>query len=174
MNATTTFLLDLCRMRGLKEPPAAIPILLFGFAAYAIVTGGGALDAPSKVAIAPRATTAASAALVAALAYAVALGYSGRVVRFFIIPKDAPPPPPPTGGHRFQISTLIGKCENIIATTAILTGNLGGLAIIFAAKSWVRAKEIEQNPTFYLGGTLVNLTWSLLCGGVARVLIYGA
>jgi hypothetical protein len=107
-------------------------------------------------------------------AYAVVLAGSGMVIRFFILPKGTPPLPPPPPGQRFNISTLIGKCENIIAVSCLLAGEISGLALIFAAKSWVRAKEIEKNPTFYLGGTLVNLTWSMFVGGVARLLVAGA
>lgn len=107
-------------------------------------------------------------------AYVIAICFSGAVVRYFILPRGAPTPTSPPQGYRFDISVLIGKCENIIGVTCLLTGDIGGLALIFAAKSWVRAKEIERNPTFYLGGTLVNLTWSMLVGGITRILIAGA
>jgi hypothetical protein len=109
------------------------------------------------------------------VAYVIAVLYSGAVVRFFILPRGAPKPVPQSPQtSRFDISTLIGKCENIIAVTCILGGEVGGLALVFAAKSWVRAKEIEKNPTFYLGGTLINLTWSMAIGGIARLLVAGA
>jgi hypothetical protein len=106
-------------------------------------------------------------------AYAVTLGLSGAVVRFVVLPRKLPKPHVDPDGPRFQPSTVIGKCENLLALTFVLTGQETGLALIFAAKALVRAKDIEKNPGFYLGGMLVNLIWSLGIGVVARTLIAG-
>jgi len=66
---------------------------------------------------------------------------------------------------------VIGKCENILALSFILAGEATGLALIFAAKSIVRKEEIQKNPSYYLGGTLVNLVWSVLMGFAIRLAI---
>ncbi|MBI5214880.1 MAG: hypothetical protein HY960_03945 [Ignavibacteriae bacterium] len=36
------------------------------------------------------------------------------------------------------------------------------IAIIFAAKELVRSEDIKRNPTYYLLGTLLNVTLSVL------------
>lgn len=111
--------------------------------------------------------------LILAAAYAVTLGLSGAVVRFFVLPRHLPTPKHDPDGPRFLSSTVIGKCENFLALTFVLIGEETGLALIFAAKALVRAKDIEKNPGYYLGGMLVNLVWSLAVGVLARVLIAG-
>ncbi|MEA2016737.1 MAG: hypothetical protein U9O59_08600 [Actinomycetota bacterium] len=60
--------------------------------------------------------------------------------------------------------TIIGKCKNILTLTLILLGAYTGLALIFTAKSIIRADMIKKNPKYYLGGTLVNFTYSILVG----------
>lgn len=118
----------------------------------------------------------ARAALIFA-GYALTLALSGVLVRFFVLPKGAkakwPPEgePPPGGWARFDPSAVIGKCENLITVTLVLTGNEAGLALIFAAKSLVRSDAIKRNPGYYLGGTLVNLVWGLMVASIARVLL---
>ena len=69
---------------------------------------------------------------------------------------------------------MIGKCENLIVLTFVLTGQETGIAVIFAAKALVRSDEIKKNPGFFLGGTMVNLVWALGIGLLARILIAGA
>ncbi|MBP7149452.1 MAG: hypothetical protein KBD01_18140 [Acidobacteria bacterium] len=112
--------------------------------------------------------------LVVLAAYALAVSLSGPIVRFFVLPRVLPPlPPRDRAGPRFDSSSVIGKCENIIAVSLILLGEETGLALIFTAKSLVRSDDIKRNPGFYLGGTLVNFVWSVLVAGIARVLVAG-
>jgi hypothetical protein len=107
-------------------------------------------------------------------AYAVTLLFSGKVVSFFVLPRAmAPPPAPDPGGPRFNVSTVIGKCENIITVSFVLAGEATGLALVFTGKSLVRAEEIKKNPGFFLGGTLVNLVWAMVVAALARLLIFG-
>lgn len=67
---------------------------------------------------------------------------------------------------------LIGRLENVLVLTLVITGEYTALSIIFAAKSWVRREDTSsENTTYYLAGTLVNFTYSILVGiGVVRVL----
>lgn len=109
-----------------------------------------------------------------AVGYCVTLGLSGAIVRFVVLPKSFVPevrtgPDAP----RFGPSTVIGKCENLIVVTFVLCGELTGIALVFAAKSLVRVDEIKLDPGYYLGGTLVNLCWSLLMGILLRLLVLG-
>jgi hypothetical protein len=57
---------------------------------------------------------------------------------------------------------IIGKCENIIILTLVLADALTGLALIFAAKNLARQKDINDNAGFFLAGTMVNFTASLM------------
>lgn len=119
---------------------------------------------------------AARAALVFA-AYAITLALSGVLVRFFVLPRGVKAQWPPEGERpaggwaRFDPSVVIGKCENLITVTLVLTNNLAGLAVVFAAKSLVRSDAIKRDPGFYLGGTLVNLVWGLLVASLVRALL---
>lgn len=106
-------------------------------------------------------------------AYVVTLALSGRIVRFIVLPRNVSNPPADPVGPRFSPSTVIGKCENLLTVTFVLAAQDTGLALIFAAKALVRAKDIEKNPGFYLGGMLVNLVWGLFVATVARWLIAG-
>jgi len=106
-------------------------------------------------------------------AYVVTLAFSGRIVRFIVLPRAFATPAADPAGPRFSSSTVIGKCENLLTVTFVLAAQDTGLALIFAAKALVRAKDIEKNPGFYLGGMLVNLIWGLFVATVARWLIAG-
>jgi hypothetical protein len=116
------------------------------------------------------------AALTHLVGYVVTLVASGPIVRFFVTPQAASAGPPegrPASKARFDPGAVIGKCENIIAVTLVLLDQLAWLAIIFAAKSLVRKEKIEQDAGYYLGGTLVNLVWSVLAGMLLRMLVLG-
>jgi hypothetical protein len=63
-----------------------------------------------------------------------------------------------------DVGVLVGKCENVLALTFVLGGAHTALAVVFAAKGIVRKDDIEKNTLFYLAGTLVNLTYSVLVG----------
>ena len=57
---------------------------------------------------------------------------------------------------------VVGKCENILIVALVLLGAYTALSIIFAAKAWVRHEDMSQNSLYFLAGTMVNVTYSLL------------
>ena len=63
---------------------------------------------------------------------------------------------------RISTGLIIGKCENIIIYLLTMTGSYTALAIIFTAKSIIRKEDIEKNSMFFLAGTMINVTYSLL------------
>jgi len=63
-----------------------------------------------------------------------------------------------------DVGVLVGKCENVLTLTFVLAGAYTALALVFAAKGIVRKDDIEKNTLFYLAGTLVNLTYSVVVG----------
>lgn len=107
------------------------------------------------------------------LGYLVTLASSGPVVGFFIgpfKPESSGSPPTEESPHsRFNIGSIIGKCENFIALTLIITDDITGLALIFTAKSIVRSEDMKRDPRYYLAGTMVNFSYSVLMGFLIRV-----
>lgn len=112
--------------------------------------------------------TPETVALVVA-SYAVLLATSGSVVTntLRIVPSDDEVP---TGRER-DVGVLVGKCENILTLTFVLAGAYTALAVVFGAKGIVRKDDIEKNSLFYLAGTLVNLTYSVIVGLVLALAI---
>lgn len=101
--------------------------------------------------------------------YLLTFALSGLVVRLVLGPFPGPPKYPGSseaaGKRRWpDLGVIIGKCENFLTITLILADQVTGLAVIFAAKSILRAEDMRDNPRYYLGGTLVNLCFSILMG----------
>lgn len=64
---------------------------------------------------------------------------------------------------------LIGKLENVIVYVLVVGGEWTALSIVFAAKSIVRREDLSSGKTtYYLAGTLLNFTYSIVVGMVAR------
>jgi phage shock protein PspC (stress-responsive transcriptional regulator) len=66
---------------------------------------------------------------------------------------------------------IIGKCENIIILSFILVGEVTGLALIFAAKNLARQKDIRENAGFFLAGTMVNFTATLVIAYILKYIL---
>jgi hypothetical protein len=66
---------------------------------------------------------------------------------------------------------IIGKCENVIILTFVIVGEITGLALIFAAKNLARHKAINDNAGYFLAGTLLNFTISLIIGYLLKYTI---
>ena len=56
----------------------------------------------------------------------------------------------------------IGFFEHIIIFVFVTNKEFSALAIIFAAKAFVRKEDIAKNPAYYLLGTLINFGVALL------------
>ena len=108
--------------------------------------------------------------------YAIALAGSGPVVRWFVVPPGTTPPPPDpkVPRPRYDAGVVIGKCENLLILTMTLLGELDGLSLILGAKTIARIDAIKSNPSYYLGGTLVNLCWSFAVALLIRVAVTGS
>ena len=64
----------------------------------------------------------------------------------------------------------IGVCETVLVFVFVFESQYGALAIIMAAKEFVRREKIEKNPAYYLLGTLINLATAILFALLARSL----
>lgn len=63
----------------------------------------------------------------------------------------------------------IGFCETLLIFVLVYAGAFSALAIIIGAKQFVRKEEIQERPSYYLLGTLVNLCIAVLFALAARV-----
>ncbi len=63
---------------------------------------------------------------------------------------------------RISTGLIIGKCENIIILLLTLTNSYTAIALIFTAKTIIRKEDIGKNSMFFLAGTLLNVTYSLI------------
>ncbi|KAA9399973.1 hypothetical protein Har1130_02775 [Haloarcula sp. CBA1130] len=59
----------------------------------------------------------------------------------------------------------VGKVENVLILTLTLLGAYTALGLVFTAKSIVRWQDISSgNTTYYLTGSIANVTYSLVFG----------
>ncbi len=63
---------------------------------------------------------------------------------------------------------VVGKCENILIVAFVLAGAYTALSVIFAAKAFVRREDMSTNSLYFLAGTMVNVTYSLLTALVLK------
>jgi hypothetical protein len=63
---------------------------------------------------------------------------------------------------------VVGKCENILIVVMVLVGAYTALSVIFAAKAFVRREDMSTNSLYFLAGTMVNVTYSLLVALVLK------
>lgn len=100
--------------------------------------------------------------------YVLAFLTSGVLVNFVLSNKKAE-----DGDHSKSsvrdTGAIIGKCENFLVITLILLGAYTALALVFTAKSIVRMEDIKKDSRYFLGGTLVNFSYSILIGSIVRV-----
>lgn len=113
--------------------------------------------------------------VIVGLGYILTIATSGLIVRHFIggtsgksSDSDSESS---TSKDKYDLGAIIGKCENLLIITLILASAFTGLALIFTAKSIVRSDDIKKEPKYYLGGTLVNFTYSVLMGFFIRILL---
>ena len=64
----------------------------------------------------------------------------------------------------------IGICETVLIFVLVCAGEYSALAIIVGAKEFVRKEKIQSNPSYYLLGTLANLTVAVLLAGLGCIL----
>jgi hypothetical protein len=73
--------------------------------------------------------------------------------------------------EQLDVGFIIGKCENILIVSFVLFDAYTALALIFAAKTIIRENEIKNNSLYFLAGTMVNVTYSIVVGIVLKGLI---
>jgi hypothetical protein len=65
---------------------------------------------------------------------------------------------------------VVGKCENILIFVFMLASAYTALGLVFTAKTVVRLEDARREPLFYLAGTMVNVTYSVLVALLVKLL----
>jgi hypothetical protein len=73
--------------------------------------------------------------------------------------------------RRMEIGAIIGKCENVLVFIFLMLDAFTALALVVTAKTIVRKEEIEKNSMFFLAGTLINVSYSVVVGYIAKLLL---
>jgi len=67
---------------------------------------------------------------------------------------------------------IVGKCENLLIPSLIIFDAYTALAIIFTAKTIVRAEDMKsENTLYFLAGTMINFTYSVCTGIIMKIII---
>ena len=66
---------------------------------------------------------------------------------------------------------VVGKCENILIVVLVFVGAYTALSVLFAGKAFVRREDMSTNSLYFLAGTMVNVTYSLLFALTIRLLV---
>ena len=109
------------------------------------------------------------------MGYIITIATSGLIVRHFTGGAKRETSSADSEGQisrtNYDVGVIIGKCENFLTITLILASAFTGLALIFTAKSIVRSEEIKRDPKYYLGGTLLNFSYSVLMAFFIRIVL---
>ena len=103
--------------------------------------------------------------------YLILLGTSGIVVNYILSKISKEPISQKIGKEVRDTGFVIGKCENLLILTFMLLDAYTALAVIFAAKAIVRKEDMSKNTLFFLAGTMINVTYSIIIGLVIKILI---
>ncbi|ADZ09611.1 hypothetical protein Metbo_1371 [Methanobacterium lacus] len=102
--------------------------------------------------------------------YALLLLTSGVLVRLVLSKISHKEKKEIAPDNLWDTGAVIGKCENILIITFILSNEFTALAIIFAAKTIIRKDDIEKNSLFYLAGNMINVTYSIVFGVILKLI----
>lgn len=103
--------------------------------------------------------------------YIVLLATSGIVVNYILSKISGEPISRKIGKEARDTGFIIGKCENLLILTFVILDAYTALSVIFAAKTIVRRDDMSKNSLFFLAGTMVNVTYSVVVGLIIKLLI---
>ena len=104
------------------------------------------------------------AAVVVCFGYTVSIWVGGVLVRVFL---DSLGSSDKIDEGLRNAGRRIGQFERFLVTTLTVLDQFNAIAFVFAAKSIVRVKKIENEPIFaeyYLAGTLASVSFGVLIG----------
>ena len=103
--------------------------------------------------------------------YVILLGTSGIVVNFILNKISKKHIIQNIGKDARDTGCVVGKCENILILTFMFLDAYTALALIFAAKAIARREDMSKNSLFFLAGTMINVTYSIIIGLITKILI---
>ena len=103
--------------------------------------------------------------------YSVLLCTSGILVNYILSTISKEPISKKIGKEARDTGFVVGKCENLLILTFMLLDAYTALALVFAAKAIVRKEDMSKNSLFFLAGTMINVTYSIMIGLVIKILI---
>jgi len=105
------------------------------------------------------------------IGYIFLLGTSGRVLNFILSRISSKPLSQTVSKEVLDTGFIVGKCENLLILTFMFLGQYTALALVFAAKTIARREDMSRNSLFFLAGTMINVTYSIMIGLVLLLLI---
>ena len=63
------------------------------------------------------------------------------------------------------------NAKNILVFVFIIFDQYTALALIFTAKTVVRAEAIRADPLYYLAGTMINVTYSIIIALIVKYIL---
>ena len=115
---------------------------------------------------------ALTAIIIVIIGYGILLATSGKLVSFVLgrLEKDYAAGLEPKA---LDTGFVVGKCENLLIPTFMILGAYTALALIFGAKAIVRSEDMSGNGNtlYYLAGTMINVTYSVLVGALLTVIL---
>ncbi|MDG6221343.1 MAG: hypothetical protein QCI38_07865 [Candidatus Thermoplasmatota archaeon] len=110
-------------------------------------------------------------AIILLLGYIALLGTSGVVVKRVLSGASKAGSLKNVTEEEKGTGFIVGKCENILIITFVILEAYTALALVFAAKAIVRREDMSKNSLFFLAGTMVNVTYSIVIAVVIKLLI---
>ena len=103
--------------------------------------------------------------------YIILLGTSGIVVNFILSRISSVPISQTISKEVQDTGFVVGKCENILLLTFMILEAYTALALVFAAKAIVRREDMSKNSLFFLAGTMINVTYSIMVGLAIKLIL---
>ncbi len=99
--------------------------------------------------------------------YVIAFAVS-MIITTLIIQKLVPFLRPSEGNTGLRaLGFWLGFFETLLIFIFVAQHEYGALAIVMAAKEFVRKEKVAENAAYYLLGTLINLSIAVLCALIA-------
>jgi hypothetical protein len=66
------------------------------------------------------------------------------------------------------VGIWIGICEYFLIVTFVIANEFTAIGLLFAAKVYVSSKKVKDQSSYYLLGTLLNMSFAVLFGVIMK------
>ncbi|MFH0809879.1 MAG: hypothetical protein V2A77_05360 [Pseudomonadota bacterium] len=109
------------------------------------------------------------AVAIVAAGYTTLLASSGLLTKTILSRVAGQPIGQTVNSRTLDEGFIIGKCENILLLTFTLLEAYTAISLIFTAKAIVRREDMSRNSLFFLAGTMINVSYSIVVGLVVKL-----